>query len=223
MAVILHIETSGPTCSVCIAQNGIVEVEKKELSPNKHASILTILIQQLLAETGRTIRQLDAIAINKGPGSYTGLRIGAAVAKGICYTTDKPLIGLSSLQCLAWKMQNERYHHNNFFMPIIPARKDVLYYCVYNQLLMPVCEEAIIATTQIAERIKDFNYQPTVGFFSLTDDVVQKLKSFGTVIDYFECVSSNGCVLAAASFINQQFEDSFQFEPSYITGFGKNF
>ncbi len=224
MALILNIETGGPTCSVCVSSNGILIKEHKEVLPNKHAAVLTILIKELLAETGYTLQQLDAIAISKGPGSYTGLRIGAAVAKGLCFTADKPLIAVSSLQALAWKMRHEATTTPEAtYAPLIQARKDAVYYAMYNQQLEEVWAQSVGTFSEVAEHMKKTNNQPTAGFFNLTDSAIQHFRSFGIVIDYFEYVSSNGCELAFSKLEKNMFEDHFLFEPFYLTGFGKNF
>jgi tRNA threonylcarbamoyladenosine biosynthesis protein TsaB len=224
VALILNIETGGPTCSVCISSNGILIRERKEVLPNKHAAVLTVLIRELLAETGYTLQQIDAIAISKGPGSYTGLRIGTAVAKGLCFTADKPLIAVSSLQSLAWRMRSETDANiDTTFVPLIQARKDAVYYAMYNQHLEALVAESVGELTEVAEEIKKTNNQPTTGFFNLTDSTTAAFRSFGIIIVYFEYVSSNGCELAFSKFEKNVFEDNLLFEPFYMTGFGKNF
>jgi tRNA threonylcarbamoyladenosine biosynthesis protein TsaB len=224
VALILNIETGGPTCSVCLSANGILIKERKEVLPNKHAAILTVLIQELLAETGYSLQQIDAVAISKGPGSYTGLRIGTAIAKGLCFTADKPLIAISSLQSLAWKMRHDTGGTNeSTFVPLIQARKDAVYYAVFNQKLEEIATESVGTLSEAAEYIKKTNNQPTAGFFNLNDSTTAFFQSFGIVIVYFEYVSSNGCELAFSKFEKDLFEDNFLFEPFYMTGFGKNF
>lgn len=224
MALILNIETGGSTCSVCLSVNGQLILEKKEILPNRHAAILTVLIQQLCAETNTTLHQLDAVAISGGPGSYTGLRIGTAVAKGLCYTLHKPLLAVSSLQSLAWKMKQQNASLlNNTFIPLLQARKDAVYYAVYDNELNASCPERVASLSEVTEHIKNLKNQSTAGFFNLNDAIVEHFKTFGILIDYFECVSSNGCELAFSKFQQGSFEDCFLYEPFYMTGFGKNF
>jgi tRNA threonylcarbamoyladenosine biosynthesis protein TsaB len=224
VSLILNIETGGPTCSVCLSKGGRLIKEIKEEIPNRHAAILTCLIQQLLAETAHSLNQIDAIAVSSGPGSYTGLRIGTAVAKGLCYTIDKPLIGVSSLQSLAWNMkQKTQMETIAFFVPLIQARKDAVYFSIYNTMLEEVYKEGVGTISEVVEHITKLNNQITVGFFNLNEYSQQLFRSFGTVIDYFEYVSSNGCELAFSKYEKGSFEDCFLFEPFYMTGFGKNF
>ncbi|MCH7535203.1 MAG: tRNA (adenosine(37)-N6)-threonylcarbamoyltransferase complex dimerization subunit type 1 TsaB, partial [Bacteroidetes bacterium] len=101
MAKILNIETSTEMCSVCIAKDGEV-VEFKELNDGySHAENLNLFIQEIMRKSKIKFNDLDAVAVSKGPGSYTGLRIGVSTAKGICFASDKPLIAVSTLQSMA--------------------------------------------------------------------------------------------------------------------------
>lgn len=106
MAFILSIETSERVCSVSVSENyeliGTLEISYEK----SHASYLTVLIKKLLAEKEIKFKELNAIAISKGPGSYTGLRIGVSVAKGICYALDIPLISINTLEILCWGLLN---------------------------------------------------------------------------------------------------------------------
>jgi len=101
MALILNLETSTQVCSVAIARDGncLTVARSKELMG--HAANLTLLIEKVLKKSGTGINQLDAVAVSRGPGSYTGLRIGVSTAKGIAYASDLRLIGVPTLQALA--------------------------------------------------------------------------------------------------------------------------
>src|SRR5665647_2825100 len=101
MALILNIETSTEVCSVVIARDGEVIHSRENLTGQNHAMPVTVFIEELLAESKLTMEQLDAVAVSGGPGSYTGLRIGVSVAKGICYASHLPLIAITSLEAMA--------------------------------------------------------------------------------------------------------------------------
>ncbi|MGB3076173.1 MAG: tRNA (adenosine(37)-N6)-threonylcarbamoyltransferase complex dimerization subunit type 1 TsaB, partial [Chitinophagales bacterium] len=104
--LLLHIETSSPVCSVALSRSGTL-IALKELAGNaNHAAMLTMIIDQLMNESKIEMKALDGIALSAGPGSYTGLRIGAATAKGLCFALDKPLIAVDSLQSLAVGMSS---------------------------------------------------------------------------------------------------------------------
>ena len=96
MATILNIETSTEVCSVTISKNGELLFKKETLEGLSHSELLTVFIEELLAENNFKLKQLDAVAVSKGPGSYTGLRIGVSVAKGLCYGLEIPLIAVNS-------------------------------------------------------------------------------------------------------------------------------
>ncbi|HKJ49625.1 MAG TPA: tRNA (adenosine(37)-N6)-threonylcarbamoyltransferase complex dimerization subunit type 1 TsaB, partial [Christiangramia sp.] len=109
MALILCLETATTNCSVGIAKDGRLLTLKEDNSKNySHAEKLHVFINEALSEAGITAEDLDAIAVSKGPGSYTGLRIGVSSAKGLCYSLDIPLISVPTLDLLAYKLKGEQ-------------------------------------------------------------------------------------------------------------------
>src|SRR5436190_8235185 len=101
MPLILAIETATKLCSVALARDGIVlALREEESDRHTHAERVNVFVQEVMAEAGPALPDLDAVAVGIGPGSYTGLRIGLSAAKGLCYALDKPLIGLSTLGTL---------------------------------------------------------------------------------------------------------------------------
>jgi tRNA threonylcarbamoyladenosine biosynthesis protein TsaB len=98
MATILCIETATPVCSVAVSVDGEQHSLVTERGANLHASKLTIIIQQVLDEAGLTLKKLDGVAVSKGPGSYTGLRVGVSTAKGLCYALNIPLVAVGTLR-----------------------------------------------------------------------------------------------------------------------------
>jgi tRNA threonylcarbamoyladenosine biosynthesis protein TsaB len=103
MSYILHIDTSGKEGLVAIAQNGNVLAESRNEHTRDHAAAINLMVEQVLAQASITLPQIDAVAVCAGPGSYTGLRIGLATAKGYCYALDKPLLMDSKLTLLAYQ------------------------------------------------------------------------------------------------------------------------
>ncbi|HTX88924.1 MAG TPA: tRNA (adenosine(37)-N6)-threonylcarbamoyltransferase complex dimerization subunit type 1 TsaB [Bacteroidales bacterium] len=106
MALLLCIETATAVCSVALASDGKILSLKESVAKNAHSSVLTVFIEETLQEAGVDRSGLDAVAVSKGPGSYTGLRIGVATAKGLCYALDKPMIAIGTLEAMAWGMRN---------------------------------------------------------------------------------------------------------------------
>lgn len=139
MALILNIETSTEVCSTALAQDGLVTHLRENLTGQNHAMLLTIFIKELLAEAGLSVDQLDAVAVSGGPGSYTGLRIGVSVAKGICYSAHLPLIAITSLEAMAHHIiQNLENVYpirtkDILFCPMIDARRMEVYTSFYDK------------------------------------------------------------------------------------------
>lgn len=131
MPLILHIETATAVCSVALSQNGKLIQLKESHEGYSHASELAVFINDVLQASGKSVNDLDAIAVSFGPGSYTGLRIGLSAAKGLCYAADKPLISVPTLLSLTYHAASAE---NNFDLicPMIDARRMEVYCAVYD-------------------------------------------------------------------------------------------
>ena len=138
MALILNIETSTEVCSVALARDGVVIHSRETLTGQNHAMLVTVFIAELLAESKLLMEHLDAVAVSGGPGSYTGLRIGVSVAKGICYASKLPLMAITSLEAMAHKVIHDpeilglRAAESPLFCPMIDARRMEVYTSFYN-------------------------------------------------------------------------------------------
>jgi tRNA threonylcarbamoyladenosine biosynthesis protein TsaB len=136
VALILNIETATDACSVCVAANGAAAGLAEDATPRAHASVLPLLIDQALKQAGTSLPALDAVAVSRGPGSYTGLRIGVAAAKGICFALDKPLVAVHTLQAMAtsaaarWKESGGA--EAAVYLPLIDARRLEVYSAVFD-------------------------------------------------------------------------------------------
>jgi len=129
LAYILNIETATTNCSVSLSKEGETLVLKEDYNDNySHAERLHIYIDDVLKEANVPITDLDAVAISKGPGSYTGLRIGVSAAKGFCYAIDKPLISIATLDALAHQVNIE----NGIIVAMLDARRMEVYSAVYD-------------------------------------------------------------------------------------------
>lgn len=222
MALILNIETSATTCSVCLAENGIVVYEIHEIEPNQHAKILTVLIERLFHEAEKKYTDLDAIAFSSGPGSYTGLRIGASVAKGLCFGLDKPLIAVSTLQGLAWQMrtlvspEKETY----FLHPVIAARKGAFYSALYDEKLNCVEPQSYYSDVSSAHFFHPLE-QTFCAIFPSENPLKDFVHIFGENLGNVELSANNLALLSFEKYENRDFENMALYEPDYITGFGK--
>ena len=130
MSTILHIETSTKNCSVSIANCGeLISLKEINTGNYSHAEMLHPLINEALQESKLTIKEIEAIAVGKGPGSYTGLRIGVSAAKGLCFANDIPLISINSLEILAQSLSID----SGLIIPMIDARRMEVYDAIYDK------------------------------------------------------------------------------------------
>jgi tRNA threonylcarbamoyladenosine biosynthesis protein TsaB len=137
VSIILNIDTAVQASSACLAKNGQPFLEKINPTPKDSAAWLHTAIKALLYETSTSFQELDAVAITEGPGSYTGLRVGMAAAKGLCYALHKPLLTINTLKMMAVAAQN---HSPSLLCPMIDARRMEVFTAVFDQelnLLLP--------------------------------------------------------------------------------------
>lgn len=129
---ILNIESATGVCSVCVSKGlEVVNVQAAE-EHFQHAKVLTDLMDRCLTAAGVKLRELDAIAVSSGPGSYTSLRVGISTAKGICYALNKPLISVNTLQSLALAAKIETEGRADYYCPMIDARRMEVYCNVFD-------------------------------------------------------------------------------------------
>lgn len=137
MSLILCLETSAKACSVALGAAGSSIAYLEAEGEMMHSRSITLLIQQLLKENGQAIADLSAVAISQGPGSYTGLRVGASCAKGLCYASDIPLISVPTLEIIAAELAEEPSDPETGLVPMIDARRMEVYYNIYDKDLNP--------------------------------------------------------------------------------------
>ena len=132
MAIIINIDSSLETASVSIAKNGIILQHLVNDLQKQHASFLHIAVQKLTNDLKISFDEVDAIGCTIGPGSYTGLRVGLAAAKGFCYALNKPLITIGTLEAMAHSMQIQQPEKVIYYCPMIDARRMEVYTALYN-------------------------------------------------------------------------------------------
>lgn len=135
MSLILHIDTATETAQVGFSKEGQPLLSLSNTSQRDHAAFLQAAIQQLVEQAKVNLTALDAIAVVAGPGSYTGLRVGMASAKGLCYALQKPLINLSTLEVLAVAARQQINDEAVAFCPMIDARRMEVFTAVYSNQL----------------------------------------------------------------------------------------
>jgi len=213
MAYILHIETSTKQCSVSIANQGkcMALIEEEDLNFS-HAEKLQSFINQAARAAKIKLKDLDAVAVSEGPGSYTGLRIGVATAKGLCYALDIPLISISTLESLARQI----YAYERI-IPLLEARKMEVYTAVFD------AEYQFVKKPFIQELSRDSFMDYTSNYkVAFVGNAVEKWNNT-TDNKYFikkTKPSSREMILPSyQAYKDEKFEDIAYFEPFYLKNF----
>ena len=217
---ILCIETANSITSVAIANNGKCIHSKHILEPNKAADTLHILIEELLKESSIQFNQLDAIAISAGPGSYTGLRIATAAAKGYCFSLNIPLIAIPTLEAMVYGVIH-RYQLTgvDFYFPMIDARRMEVFTTLFSNKI--IVEKSFISLI-IDENFKNLlEFNKKYLLFGNGSKKIKNILSDNKIIffDDFSPSSEDLCLLAFQRFLNSTFEDIAYFEPNYYKAF----
>jgi tRNA threonylcarbamoyladenosine biosynthesis protein TsaB len=223
MAKILSIETSTGVCSVAYSENGKVVASKELFQINSHASNLTVLIEELFAQDSTPdMKDIDAVAVSSGPGSYTGLRIGVSTAKGICYALNKPVIAIDSMHILTQPLVNQEWESSKLptvFCPLMDARRMEVYTAVFDKELNVL--EAISAKIVDEETFAGLLKNNKVVFFGNGADKCKEVIKHENAIFVDDChpLAKNLAPLAEKHFAKEKFEDTAYFEPFYLKDF----
>ena len=242
--MILCLETSTKSCSVALGQNGKMIALKESLDEKySHAENLTLYIEDVCKQAKINLKDVDAIAVSKGPGSFTGLRIGVSTAKGLCYALDKPLIAINSLEAMAvgvvQKYPNQlrlspgpsprgeglpplrggKEGGANLFCPMIDARRMEVYCAVYDENLNEI--KKISADIIDKSSFSDLLQKNKIYFFG---DGAEKCKSKishpnAVFIADINTSAKSMTLLAEKLFAEKNFEDVACFEPFYLKDF----
>lgn len=140
MSCILHIETSTKACSVALSENGSCIFHKEDLEGPNHSELCGVFVDEALSFANSHAIPVDAVAVSEGPGSYTGLRIGVSLAKGVCYGRDLPLLALPTLKvmCVPVLLGREELPEDALLIPMIDARRMEVYSTIYDRSLREV-------------------------------------------------------------------------------------
>ena len=221
MALLLLLETAAEICSVALCNDREIISLRSSEEPRVHASMLAVFIDEMLKQNNITVRDLDAVGVSKGPGSYTGLRIGVATAKGLCYAAGKPLIAIDTLQSMAlnFVQQHSAMETNTVLLPMLDARRHEVYtaaYSVTGAQLLPVM--AMVLDSESYVELAGRNVV-VIGDGALK---AQQLISsnHGFMFDAVFRHSAAGMLLPAYDkFMTKDFEDVAYFEPFYLKEF----
>lgn len=222
MACILHIETSTNVCSVAVSEDGQCIFEQEERGERgAGAERLGTMVDEALSFTDNHAIPFDAVAVSCGPGSYTGLRIGVSMAKGICYGRDLKLIAVPTLEllCVPILLRNPEMEENALLCPMLDARRMEVYAALYDRSLKTV--RPVSADIVEAETYKEWLDERPIYFFG---NGAQKCKEVinhpnAHFIEGIEPLAKWMQPLAEKRFLNEQYEDVAYFVPFYLKDF----
>tara|TARA_Y100000389_G_C17437566_1_gene506467 strand:+ start:414 stop:1100 length:687 start_codon:yes stop_codon:yes gene_type:complete len=218
MAYILHIETSTKQCSVALAYKGKPLFSRVLNSESfSHNEKLHLFISEVLEEANLKPKQLDAISVSKGPGSYTGLRIGVAAAKGFCFALDIPLIALNSLEIL---VQGVTQSEVELIIPMMDARRMEVYTAIFDGSKNWINQTSALVLNQ--DSFKEIVKDKTVLFLGNGTNKFQELIPEINLTHSFENNYPNAIdmvELTWGKYISEDFESLAYFEPFYLKDF----
>jgi tRNA threonylcarbamoyladenosine biosynthesis protein TsaB len=212
---ILNIETATKNCSVALALDGKTILSKEIAEEGySHAERLHVFIEELIQEAGIHFKDLRAIAVSQGPGSYTGLRIGVSAAKGLCYALNIPLIAVDTLQILA----SQAKVNEGFIVPMLDARRMEVYSAIFNSKLEKQREI-------LAEVITENSFESITQTVYFVGDCADKCQTILTKSNFIFLEGAKYpsaiemSTLSFAKFQNSDFVDVAYFEPYYLKDF----
>lgn len=217
MAIILSIESATTNCSVAVAVKGQVMASKELNSANfSHAENLHDFIEEVLQEAKLAMRDVQAISVSKGPGSYTGLRIGVSAAKGLAFGLQIPLISTSTLQALAMQVNIQE----GCIVSMLDARRMEVYTQTYTKNYQPLNQvEAMVIEAASFDELLESHHQ--VHFLGSGAFKFAEICTHPNAVFYPDLVPSakEQAVLAYTHFLNKEFENTAYFEPFYLKDF----
>ena len=226
MSLLLNIETSTEVCSVSLSKNGKLLFIKEQSEGLSHSEKLTVFIEELFNKSNFSVKDLSAVAVSKGPGSYTGLRIGVSVAKGLCYGLNIPLISVGSLDSLAsqaiedYKQTSKtKQLENVLFCPMIDARRMEVYTALYNYKGEPI--QPVSAQIIGEKSFSDYLESNKILFFGNGASKCSKYLNHSNALFQGPLKASARFMqnLANKKYNKNEFEDVAYFEPFYLKNF----
>ena len=222
MERLILIETSTALCSAALAEDGVITSYRESSAPKAHASLTAVFIQEMLEEKGLTIADCDAVCVSKGPGSYTGLRVGVSTAKGLCFGSGKPLIAISTLDILVAQAQIP--DNLKYIVPMVDARRMEVYAAVYE--IAGQAGNDVRQITETAPAIIDENSYSDIlekGEVLFIGDGAGKCADVikHPNATFLQCWPKASAMLEPAmkAYKEKRFEDVAYFEPFYLKEF----
>ena len=221
MSCILNIDTSTNVCSVTVSQDGSCIFEKQDTLDSKHREKLGTFVDEALAFTDSHALSLDAVAVSGGPGSYTGLRVGVSMAKGICYGRGVKLLAVPTLELLAVPvlLLHEAVEDDALLVPMIDARRMEVYSAVYDRALKEV--RGIQADVVDGHTYKEYLDRGPVYFFGNGAEKCMEVIHHPNahLIKGIDALAKNMFPLAEKRMAEEKFEDVAYYVPFYLKDF----
>lgn len=227
MPKILLIETATAVCSVALSVGDRLLAQVEEPVAASHAALLTVQIEQCMHESGLALADLDAVAVSQGPGAYTSLRVGASVAKGICYALDKPLIAVDTLEALAWaslEAATDGAQSVRWAAPMVDARRQEVWTAVYDadlRLLLPA-QPLIVEHNSFEKMLENLPEFEGIREILVSGSGTKKTSNGifkNLTVTHSEIIQCSAAYLqrvATRHFLNKNFVDAAYFEPFYM-------
>ena len=220
MSCILSIETSTDVCSVAMSENGQCIFKEEDHSGPNHAVSLGVFVDEALSFTDNHAIPLGAVAVSQGPGSYTGLRIGVSMAKGICYGRDVPLLAVPTLEVMAVPvLLNYEIEENALLCPMIDARRMEVYSAIYDRALKPLRDTR--ADVVDGDTYREFLDNHPVYFFG--NGAAKCMETINHpnahLIEGIEPLAKYMFPLAERKWVQKEYEDVAYFVPFYLKDF----
>ena len=217
MGLILNIETATSICSVALSLAGNVVSMRETSEPNSHSLLLGTFVKEVMEEARYEMSELDAVAVSSGPGSYTGLRIGVSMAKGISYSLDIPLISVPTLKAMANGIIDKG--DINYLVPMIDARRMEVYSAIFDRELKEIesVKPVIIDENSYSELLRE---NKVIFFGDGAAKCKQVINSENAFFSGEGLPSAKSmCSIAEQFFAAGSFEDTAYFEPFYLKEF----
>lgn len=237
MSLILNIETATGVCSVALAKDGQLVGLKESNTKNSHSSVLTIFIDEVVTTSGFSMSEIDTIAVSEGPGSYTGLRIGVATAKGLCYALEIPLIGVNTLQAMALGIPHppalvlglphpltpspiREGESGTLYCPLIDARRMEVYSAIFDETGKEIRE----TRAEIMDENSMMEYLAKNKVIFAGDGAMKCRPLFekhpnAVFMEDFQASAKFMIPLSEEKYSQKKFEDLAYFEPFYLKDF----
>jgi len=220
--MILNIETSTTVCSVALSEKEHIIAEKVSYEVNSHSKLLAQFVDVILKENNIKVSDIQAVAVSEGPGSYTGLRIGVSLAKGIAYASKIPLIAVDTLQILAAGLITEHSHllvSNPVLVPMIDARRMEVYTAFFEADLTKISETTNMIIDEFSFQTP-LQYRPMIffgdGAKKCSNVIIHQNAIF---VENIFPLAKNMAQLAHSKLQNKEFVDVAYFEPFYLKPF----